>query len=558
MKSQKPSARSQDSAAKQWGFVSIIVAILLMVILALITIGFTRLMQREQRQALDRQLSRQALYAAESGINDALNEIAAGTNPDYQGSSKVDCDPTTLSSGHVLDATNDVEYTCILFDKAPGSLEYDIDADRSKIVQLESSSGNNFTDMMVTWGNQVEADNNVASLNDCGTAAALEFLPTRPAVVPVLKLDLSSVSLPYDRANLLQNTDYIYLVPCKNGAGPSTHSFNPTRRGNVVEVPCAAAGTQPCQITINNLAPASSRFFARIRPVYDDAAVSIAANDAGGAVQFVGAQIGVDVTARAGDVIRRLRVNTPFGTSGAVPEFVVQAFSGFCKQLNVVNDIPGSENIVDECNAPPPPPPPPPPPAGCGTSATFNYANYAETLFPIPPNTTFDRLEVNDVNSDTGNYSVPDYIVDETLGVEVDTGCVYEADFEVHCTVNWSSWGSPPTSPCLVGVGRDQVDESVRINLYDAPVSSTVADPYTNQCGGTKLAYFDVHDWTVNGLPTTHTGTRTVNLLADGDVACVELEHHCASVAPVPSPPPTECGVTYSSVFVHNFTWRPL
>jgi hypothetical protein len=57
---------------REGGFVSIIVCMIIMTILSLITIGFAQIMAREQRQALDRQLSSQAFYAAESGVNDAL------------------------------------------------------------------------------------------------------------------------------------------------------------------------------------------------------------------------------------------------------------------------------------------------------------------------------------------------------------------------------------------------------------------------------------------------------------------------------------------------------
>ena len=62
----------------QHGVASIFVVMILMTILALISIGFSHLMNRELRQSLDRQLSTEAYFAAESGVNDAKIYLANG------------------------------------------------------------------------------------------------------------------------------------------------------------------------------------------------------------------------------------------------------------------------------------------------------------------------------------------------------------------------------------------------------------------------------------------------------------------------------------------------
>ena len=53
------------------GLVAIVVTLIIMLVLTLIVTGFAQLARREQREALDRQLASQALYAAESGVNAA-------------------------------------------------------------------------------------------------------------------------------------------------------------------------------------------------------------------------------------------------------------------------------------------------------------------------------------------------------------------------------------------------------------------------------------------------------------------------------------------------------
>ena len=46
-----------------------------MIVMSLIVLGFAQISRRNQRESLDRQLSTQAFYAAESGVNDARELI---------------------------------------------------------------------------------------------------------------------------------------------------------------------------------------------------------------------------------------------------------------------------------------------------------------------------------------------------------------------------------------------------------------------------------------------------------------------------------------------------
>jgi Tfp pilus assembly protein PilX len=97
----------------QSGFVSIVVCLIIMVILTLVTIGFSKLMGRAQRQALDRQLSTQAFYAAESGVNDAL--LVYKSDP-------TKLDKTCGTVKNIIDTS--VAATCVFSDGNPTSVEY--------------------------------------------------------------------------------------------------------------------------------------------------------------------------------------------------------------------------------------------------------------------------------------------------------------------------------------------------------------------------------------------------------------------------------------------------
>jgi len=333
---------NKSSNIYQKGFVSIIVASMIMVILALITIGFTRIMQREQRQVLDRQLSRQALYAAESGINDVYARVVAD-HPiaPFDANEKTDCNATGLDQQ--LDGPGgDIVYTCALYDQSPSVLEYEISSTNSEITKLESSTGN-FTQITISWSNATDGSTNNIDANVCSgkfpAALGSDF-------IPVLKVDLTNTSS-YARSHLIDKTDYLYLAPCDNVSGTSNFTYNTTAKGTVVPVRCSSGSE--CSLTISglDLDPGNpDSYLARIRPIYSTAKVSITGVD-GGPVDFIGAQISIDVTAKANDVVRRLRATVPVALSEDAPEAVFHAFDGVCKLLSVdrINSV-----VEDTCS----------------------------------------------------------------------------------------------------------------------------------------------------------------------------------------------------------------
>ena len=72
---QKSSPKFDFQKLRERGVVSIMVSIVLMAVMTLIVLGFSEIARRDQRQTLDRQLSNQAFYAAEIGVNDAQQAI---------------------------------------------------------------------------------------------------------------------------------------------------------------------------------------------------------------------------------------------------------------------------------------------------------------------------------------------------------------------------------------------------------------------------------------------------------------------------------------------------
>ncbi len=321
---------------EQQGFVAIVVAAMLIVLMALITIGFTRLIQRDQRQVLDRQLSQQALYAAESGINDVYTLLQNTTAP----AEKTTCDVFGMPRGGVIDDEAGVSYTCVLYDRSPNELTYSVATDESELVRL-TSNGGDFDAFRFSWG--IEGGvNNVGSLPDCADAG--DFVSSRSVVTPLLRVDLTKLTA-LDRASLISATDSMYLAPCQDSSGSSaTHTYA-NSKGVVIPVWCDSnpSLTQPCSVTIEGLGGAD--FLARIRAVYEPAYVTVSGTNASGdTLSMIGGQTVIDVTGRAQDVTRRLRVTVPEADVTGIPDGVAQIYNGFCKLL----EVEGS-SVTDGC-----------------------------------------------------------------------------------------------------------------------------------------------------------------------------------------------------------------
>lgn len=125
--------RHQPIQQDEQGFAAIIVAVILLLVLSLITVGFAAQMRKEQRAALDNQLSTQAYYAAESGINDAVQALGSGVIT----TAKQTCPPDPQLPSNTVNAAENVSYSCLLIDPAPLSLEYgSIDISQSKVLQI--------------------------------------------------------------------------------------------------------------------------------------------------------------------------------------------------------------------------------------------------------------------------------------------------------------------------------------------------------------------------------------------------------------------------------------
>lgn len=345
---------SNKKLTNQSGLVAIIVTMIIIIVISLVVIGFARLTRRSQVQTLDRQLNTQALYAAEAGVNDAIQAI--NNNSVLASRAYTKCDGTSddfihasnanLGSKKVLEPN--VEYTCLLVDPAPTTLTYqNVEPFEYKVVPVKAASP--ISSITIAWENPNKASDGelascvIADQNDFTTRANW---PAR-CNHPVLRVDVISENNTKNVNNLrnLGNTAVFFAYPSQGGVpAVGFNSGTGDNQGSRRPVTCLS-GANKCTLNIDVAAFGQNSYYLRLTPIYYSATIDVSA----GGQALLGAQAVVDSTGKAQDILKRVQVRVPLGGFNIAPFFAIQSGSHLCKQLNVNA---GDANTADPVNCP--------------------------------------------------------------------------------------------------------------------------------------------------------------------------------------------------------------
>lgn len=344
----------------QNGIVSIMVTLIMMIVISLIVIGFSQVARRNQREALDRQLSTQAYYAAESGVNQAaaffhnnpsvgnIDTLSPGDCKTFINNQPTDATPGLgigYGSGNVLN--NGVSYSCLMVNSYPASLVADpLGQDSNLVWHVKDSAGNPFSFLTFSWASNPD----YADTNTC-TSTAGGTLPTYTSwncAFGILRVDIIA-SANVNNAGLedpsLVRT--VYMVPNGfNAANPATATASPLAgQATIAKTPCSSV-TDVCSVKLTGLN--QSEYYVRLTMMYQDSSnVSLVGGDVSnpvGGVKFADGQAVIDATGKAQDELRRVQVRIPLiRTDSVLPIFGVQSTNSVCKELTVV---PGSGTDV--------------------------------------------------------------------------------------------------------------------------------------------------------------------------------------------------------------------
>lgn len=348
----------------QEGVVSLLVTMVLMIVISLIALGFAQVARRNQGEEIDQQLSTQAFYAAESGVNDATQIVSTySTSPyNYTASelTRANCAGptsdgyqgiyTSLNTNNSLSTTNgqNISYTCVLINPDPGAIQTQVGT-TSKIIPINAATATNINQIKLTWSTEQQGDTGAA--NACPATAQL---PTAAAFdtcgMGVLRVDLVPVdnAAPTNATTFAKETLTFFAVPMRptapgsigtvNYEGANSSTANPD---NIVGVACGNT-TPNCSVTINTAAYAHQAYELRVSSEYENSGLTITANN--GTLGLTGAQVVVDATGKAQDVVRRIQVYVPIGiVSNQLSDYAIESTDSLCKRYVVMNGYYASE-----------------------------------------------------------------------------------------------------------------------------------------------------------------------------------------------------------------------
>lgn len=333
----------------QSGIVSLVITVILMVVITLVVLSFAKISRREQRNALDRQLSTQAFYAAESGVNDARNALESWSDTDarFADDYMTECDSTDTDSfahttngnipqGTPLAGSGQAAYTCVFVDASPVRLIYSV-SDDQHVIPLRNKSGGALNTLELYWDNGTSG-----GFTDCQPPSAGNPLTWyTDCDAPILRIELVDAS----NAAGLTTSKTFFVYPSINQS--DALDFVTSQTGQTARAPCAPAPNRPNRCFVQITGMNSDRYYARVSGLYLPLALTITANN--GTSELVGAQSLIDVTGRASDVERRIQVRVKLGDqSNNLPLFGVAATDKICKRFDI-NGSTGTDRATPLC-----------------------------------------------------------------------------------------------------------------------------------------------------------------------------------------------------------------
>lgn len=334
-----------QAARNEEGFASLVIALTLIIILSLVTLGFAHFIRREQANALNKQLSMQAFYAAESGVNDIVKNLSTvntlGTNLN-------DCSlffqaGKLGASRNKIDGDN-VKYTCALLNKEPGDLQH------SKIgnADVENSNSNSWTipakltsspnSLTISWTSDTKR-------TDAPQDASTQFLPVKDAsganpdwsntnkYMAVLRFNITPLasSADFARPKLTSQTRTYYLYPTKTASSTVSFSNSAANNGTVQPAYCDTSAGK-CSIKLTGVNDTTYLF--HVVSIYDMSTITITPESG---AKFIDTQAVIDVTGKAQDVLRRIQVRYPLYSNVSLPSEALEA-KDICKRMAVAPD----------------------------------------------------------------------------------------------------------------------------------------------------------------------------------------------------------------------------
>lgn len=357
----------------QRGAVSLFAVIFAMLLLAILTIGFTKLMVREQQQATNNDLSQSAYDAALAGVEDAKRLIrachqsggqacaqlaaaqtqcqAVGTQVAGSASSARETVVQSSTTGNAFDQA----YTCVLIAMATDDYLYTATEEKAEVIPLKATEA--FDTIAIEWYSRHDAGNTPVAIpytNPAELPAKGVWGATAP---PVMRAQVMTPGVNFTPESLDASaaSKTIFLRP----SGVVSTGILPTNQSDITGLSRATGeqeySNQPvgvictaqfayqslyacrAELRVGTITPEqSATAVLRLSTLYKGAQVRVSLQRADGvAVRFDGAQPSVDATGRANNLFRRVEARLRIGDDFPYPDYAVDIERGICKDFSV-------------------------------------------------------------------------------------------------------------------------------------------------------------------------------------------------------------------------------
>ncbi len=344
----------QSITSAEEGLVAIFTVLVVMGILTLLTLGFSNITRQAQKRTLDDQLSTQAFYAAETGINRAWNLIDTGVLT----SDKTEClnEMGSIDFGYAIDSPLGISVSCLLIDLSPSSVQFSsVPVGEARAFYIGRSTGPEINQFTFNWDNTGEQSPSNDDLSpdavfDNGSPRLLTDANwgTRVGMVRVDIIPITAdMTETLARDRMAEDSYSVFLYPSADpnaDGSDAVHHIHTGINGQGIVLGRQCTGSNPgyrCTATVRMADGTSTGYYMRVRSYYNAVSLEITAKDTNGdSVEFHNTQAVIDSTGKVNDVYRRLKVSVPIGPEfpGYHEPFSILSASSLCKRIIGVPD----------------------------------------------------------------------------------------------------------------------------------------------------------------------------------------------------------------------------
>ena len=339
-----------------YGFAPMIVTIIIVTILSLMTVGFVAIINTSQQNALNLQLNNNAYYAAEVGVNDAVEAINNG----YVGP-KNNCAPlanndnqpgATFLRNNVVSGSD--VYSCLLINPTPASLQYSsVGAYQPVVAVVAPSVNQTIAKVKISWepAAQVEQPPYSFASNgwfpNCPGGTGPCFPPqyqwsrNGKPITGILRFSLTPIphnsSSPQDTSTTY--TGFFYPATQGNNVDSYSSSTIGFYAGQAISGACSPSNSTPdqCSVTLLLSSASISRFLMSVRSLYTKSQVTIQIYGINNPnpLPIKNAQVLIDSTGDDHGVLKRIQVRVPGLDYTGFSAFDMASSGKICKDISI-------------------------------------------------------------------------------------------------------------------------------------------------------------------------------------------------------------------------------